>query len=143
MDAAGRRLVKARLPEGVTGMARLHAMIGEQLGKDAEETEVVIGIETDRGPWVRALIAAGYTVFAVNPLSVARYRERHSVSGAKSDAVASTPWPTWCAHRLPPAARGRGRQRRSRSGQGGHAGAQDADPGTHPPPSGCGTRCGS
>ena len=87
MDAAGRRLVKARLPEGVTGMARLHAMIGEQLGKDAEETEVVIGIETDRGPWVRALIAAGYTVFAVNPLSVARYRERHSVSGAKSDAA--------------------------------------------------------
>jgi transposase len=48
---------------------------------------VVVGIETDRGPWVRALIAAGYTVFAVNPLSVARYRERHSVSGAKSDAV--------------------------------------------------------
>jgi transposase len=87
MDAAGRRLVKARLPEGVTGMARLHAMIGEQLGEDAEETEVVVGIETDRGPWVRALIAAGYTVFAVNPLSVARYRERHSVSGAKSDAA--------------------------------------------------------
>jgi transposase len=87
MDAAGRRLAKARLPEGVTGMARLHAMIGEQLGEDAEETEVVVGIETDRGPWVRALIAAGYTVFAVNPLSVARYRERHSVSGAKSDAA--------------------------------------------------------
>ena len=87
MDAAGRRLAKARLPEGVTGMARLHAMIGEQLGEDAEETEGVIGIETDRGPWVRALIAAGYTVFAVNPLSVARYRERHSVSGAKSDAA--------------------------------------------------------
>jgi transposase len=87
MDAAGRRLVKARLPEGVTGMARLHAMIGEPLGKDEDEDEVVIGIETDRGPWVRALIAAGYTVFAVNPLSVARYRERHSVSGAKSDAA--------------------------------------------------------
>jgi transposase len=67
--------------------SRLHAMIGEQLGEDAEETEVVVGIETDRGPWVRALIAAGYTVFAVNPLSVARYRERHSVSGAKSDAA--------------------------------------------------------
>jgi hypothetical protein len=29
MDAAGWRLAKARLPEG---MARLHAMIGEQLG---------------------------------------------------------------------------------------------------------------
>jgi transposase len=86
MDGAGRRLAKARLPEGVAGMARLHAMIGEQLGED-DEAEVVVGIETDRGPWVQALIAAGYTVFAVNPLSVARYRERHSVSGAKSDAA--------------------------------------------------------
>jgi transposase len=87
MDATGRRLVKARLGEGVAGMARLHAMIGEQLGEDAEVAEVAIGIETDRGPWVAALIAAGYTVFAINPLQVARYRERHSVSGAKSDAA--------------------------------------------------------
>jgi transposase len=87
MDAAGRRLAKARLPEGVAGMARLHAMIGEQLGEHAEDVEVRIGIETDRGPWVQALLAAGYTVFAVNPLSVARYRERHGVSGAKSDAA--------------------------------------------------------
>lgn len=43
-------------------------------------------IETDRGPWVQALLAAGYQVFAINPMSVARYRERHSTSGAKSDA---------------------------------------------------------
>jgi transposase len=85
MDAAGRRLAKARLPEGVAGIARLHAMIGEQLGEDADTAEVVVGIETDRGPWVQALIAAGYRVFAVNPLQAARYRERHSVSGAKSD----------------------------------------------------------
>jgi transposase len=87
MDATGRRLVKARLPEGVVGMARLHAMIGEQLGEDAEEAEVLVGIETERGPWVAALVAAGYTVYAINPLQVARYRERHSVSGAKSDAA--------------------------------------------------------
>jgi transposase len=87
MDPTGRRLAKARLPEGVTGIARLHAMIGEQLGEHAEQTEVMVGIETDRGPWVAALVAAGYTVFAINPLSVARYRQRHSVSGAKSDAA--------------------------------------------------------
>jgi transposase len=45
----------------------------------------VVGIETDRGPWVQALIAAGYVVYAINPLQVARYRERHATSGAKSD----------------------------------------------------------
>ncbi len=90
MDASGRRLAKARLPEGVAGMARLHAMAGEALGDDAEDADpgqVVIGIETDRGPWVTALIAAGYTVFAINPLQASRYRERHGVSGAKSDAA--------------------------------------------------------
>ena len=89
MDATGRRLAKARLPEGVAGLARLHAMIGEQLGEDADEDDagqVAIGIETGQGPWVAALIAAGYTVFAVNPLQASRYRERHGVPGAKSDA---------------------------------------------------------
>jgi transposase len=90
MDSAGQRLAKARLPEGVAGIARLHAMIGEQLGEDADEDDagqVAIGIETDRGPWVAALIAAGYTVFAINPLQASRYRERHGVSGAKSDTA--------------------------------------------------------
>jgi transposase len=88
MDAAGRKLAKARLPEGVGGIARLHAMIGAQLDDDVEDVagQVKIGIETDRGPWVQALIAAGYTVYAVNPLQAARYRERLGVSGAKSDA---------------------------------------------------------
>ncbi|WP_344468518.1 IS110 family transposase [Kitasatospora kazusensis] len=86
MDAAGRRLSKARLPEGVAGIERLHAMIGAELGEDST-AEVVIGIETDRGPWVQALIAAGYTVYAVNPLQASRYRERLAVSGAKSDAA--------------------------------------------------------
>jgi transposase len=85
-DQTGRRLGKARLEEGIAGIARLHALLGEQLGEDAEPGQVVIGIETDRGPWVQALIAAGYQVYAINPLQVARYRERHGVSGAKSDA---------------------------------------------------------
>jgi transposase len=89
MDPAGRRLAKARLPEGVAGIARLHAMIAEHLDSDtdADQAQVMIGIETDRGPWVTALVAAGYTVFAVNPLQAAGYRRRHGVSGAKSDAA--------------------------------------------------------
>jgi len=88
MDVTGRRLAKARLPEGVAGIARLHAMVGAQLGDDADDAgRVKIGIETDRGPWVQALVAAGYTVYAVNPLQAARYRQRLAVSGAKSDAA--------------------------------------------------------
>ena len=84
MDEAGKVLVRKRLPEGVAGIGQLHGLIGRFLpaGGDAE---VQVGIETDRGPWVAALIAAGYTVFPVNPLQASRYRGRHSVSGAKSD----------------------------------------------------------
>jgi Transposase/Transposase IS116/IS110/IS902 family len=87
MDLAGKVLARKRLPEGAAGMAQLHALIGQFVPEDdVDGTEVVIGIETGRGPWVAALIAAGYTVFPVNPLQASRYRERHGVSGAKSDA---------------------------------------------------------
>src|SRR6266508_2413609 len=83
---SGRVLGKAKLPEGIAGIARLHALIGGQVGEDDESVQVVVGIETERGPWVQALVAAGYQVYPINPLQVARYRERHGVSGAKSDA---------------------------------------------------------
>lgn len=92
VDAEGRRLVRARLPEGLAGITRLHELIAGHPPTSWAELEpaevasrVRIGIETDRGAWVQALIAAGYQVYAINPMSVARYRERHSTSGAKSD----------------------------------------------------------
>src|ERR1700761_7904564 len=85
MDEVGVVLARGRLSEGVAGIARLHELVGRFLGEDADEAEVLVGIETDRGPWVAALAAAGYVVFPVNPLQAARYRERHGVSGAKSD----------------------------------------------------------
>jgi transposase len=92
-DESGRRLARARLPEGIAGLSRLHELLAEHLGEDDVDPDsgfvaqrVVLGIETDRGTWVAALVAAGYQVFAINPMSVARYRERHASSGAKSDS---------------------------------------------------------
>ena len=85
MNERGRVLARGRLPEGVAGMARLHELTGEQPGEDADDAEVITGTGTDRGPWVAALVAAGYVVYGVNPLQASRYRERHGVSGAKSD----------------------------------------------------------
>jgi Transposase/Transposase IS116/IS110/IS902 family len=91
-DEQGRRLARARLPEGIAGLSRLHELLAEHLSDDDVDPEtgfvaqnVYVGIETDRGAWVAALAAAGYQVFALNPMSVARYRERHGTSGAKSD----------------------------------------------------------
>lgn len=76
MDIPGRRPAKAHLPEGVAGMARLHTLVGELAG-DADEVEVLVGIETDRGPWVRALVAAGYTVLAGRSRHGLPIRNRH------------------------------------------------------------------
>ncbi|WP_188584457.1 IS110 family transposase, partial [Egicoccus halophilus] len=81
-DREGRQLAQVRLADGVEGIARFHALIAEHAQDPAS---VVIATETDRGLFVAALVAAGYRVFAVNPVSTAAYRTRHSTSGAKSD----------------------------------------------------------
>jgi transposase len=81
-DAQGRKLAGGRLPEGVEGVRRFHELVAPLT---EEPSEVVVATETDRGLFVGSLVAAGYTVLAVNPLSTSRYRERHSTSGAKSD----------------------------------------------------------
>jgi transposase len=84
-DETGRTLKTARLPEGVDGMARFHELVAGLLPEDAEPSDVLVCIETDRGPWVRALVTVGYRVFGVNPKQAARHRETMSLSGAKSD----------------------------------------------------------
>jgi transposase len=83
MNDNGERLGARRLSEGLEGIRGFHELVA---GFVDEPSEVIVGIETDRGLWVSALVGAGYQVYAINPLSVARYRERHNVAGAKSDA---------------------------------------------------------
>jgi transposase len=81
-DHKGNKLAAARLPEGVDGIARLHELLADHVD---DPEQVFVATETDRGLFVGVMVAAGYQVFAVNPMSTSRYRERHSTSGAKSD----------------------------------------------------------
>jgi transposase len=83
MDEGGRVVTARRVAEGLVGLTALHELLA---GLVVDPAEVVIGTETDRGLFVGALVAAGYRVYAVNPLAASRYRDRHRVSGAKSDA---------------------------------------------------------
>jgi transposase len=83
VDEAGRLLFKRRVTDDMAGFTLLSQLLAEHTGGAA--TRVDIAIETDRGLLVAALRAAGHRVYAVNPLSVSRYRDRHSTSGAKSD----------------------------------------------------------
>jgi transposase len=108
---SGRVLGRARLGEGVAGIARFHELIGRFADPDAGPGQVVIGIETDRGPWVGALIAAGYKVYAVNPRQAARYWERRGTSGAQERSGGWAHAGGYGPHRFASAAGGGGGQR--------------------------------
>jgi len=82
VDDVGKVLGKARVPDGIEGVRRLHELIAEHA---EEPNDVVVGIEIDRGLLVGALVAAGYRVYAINPMAASRYRDRHATSKAKSD----------------------------------------------------------
>lgn len=85
VDAEGEVLGRRRIADTLSGVGELHSLIAEHLDEGAAPDAVIIGIEKDRGLIVTALIAAGYQVYAINPMAASRYRDRHHVSGAKSD----------------------------------------------------------
>jgi hypothetical protein len=86
-DAAGKTLARRRLPEGADGIARFHELVASRWGEDSEPdpAQVIVVIETDRGPWVKALAAAGYRVYPANPKQAARHKETIANSGKKDD----------------------------------------------------------
>jgi len=83
LDESGDVLRRRRIEDGLSGLETLQALLAEFA---ADPTQVIVGIETDRGLLVRGLLASDYEVYAINPKAVSRYRDRHAVSGAKSDA---------------------------------------------------------
>jgi transposase len=94
MDEQGKVLARERVAEGIKGVGRLHALIGDYTD---DPEQVAVGIQTDRGLMAASLVAAGYQVYAINPKAVDRYRDRHCVSGANPIAATPRSWPTWFA----------------------------------------------
>ena len=94
LDQDGSVLVARRVADGLAGVAELHALMAayaEQPG------QVAVGIETDRGLLVGALLAAGYQVYAVNPQVVGRYRGRQRSRGPSPTVGMPRCWPIWSA----------------------------------------------
>ena len=75
-------LTARRVGDGLAGVGEVHVLVATHAQDPAE---VAVGIETDRGLLVGALVGAGYQVYAVNPREVSRYRDRHRTARAKSD----------------------------------------------------------
>lgn len=82
VDHDGKTIARARIDVGASGFSELLTLIADN-GGTAEQTPVAI--ETDKNLIVVALVGAGFTVYPINPRAVARYRERHSQAGGKSD----------------------------------------------------------
>src|SRR5947209_4868861 len=85
VDQAGVVLTERRIDDNATGYQLLLAILAEH--GDNQLEPIPVAIETPRGLVVACLRRTGRQVYAINPLSVARYRERHSVARTKSDRV--------------------------------------------------------
>jgi Transposase len=85
VDGEGKLIAKRRIEESVNGLAELTAMLAA--AGDSAEEPIPVGIETPRGLLVAALRTTGRPIYPINPLAVARYRERTSLSGKKNDHV--------------------------------------------------------
>jgi transposase len=85
VDAHGAVLARLRITDNGTGLAQLMTLLAAH--GDNASAPIPVAIETSRGLLVACLRASGRPVFAINPLAVARYRERHSVARKKSDKI--------------------------------------------------------
>jgi transposase len=83
LDEKGSLLAKRRITDSVTGFGELTELLAS--AGDTDKDLIPVAIETPRGLLVAALRSTGRPVDAINPISVARYRERHSTTRSKSD----------------------------------------------------------
>jgi hypothetical protein len=83
IDDAGTLLARARIDDTAEGLDQLLQMLAEH--GDTPQDPIPVAIETARGLLVACLRATGRSVYAINPMAAARYRERHTVSRKKSN----------------------------------------------------------
>jgi transposase len=83
IDADGKLFARKRIGDSAEGFAELLSMLAD--AGDNAQTPIPVAIETPHGLLVAALRETGRRVYAINPLAVARYRDRHTVSRGKSD----------------------------------------------------------
>ena len=104
-DGDGKLLARQRISDDAAGLARAAGLLAAH--GDSAEDPIPVAIETPRGLLVACLGATGRNVYPINPMAVARYRDRHSVACRKSDHGDASSWPMCCAPtaRAPAAAR--------------------------------------
>ena len=85
VDSDGRVVARGQVGNDAAGFAVLLTLLAD--AGDTADNPIPVAIETDRGLWVAALRETGRVIYPINPLAASRYRARHALSGAKSDAT--------------------------------------------------------
>lgn len=78
----GQRLAELMVPHTGAGLAALRAALRQRV---SEPSRIAVAIEVPHGAVVEALLEHGCHVYAINPKQLDRFRDRHSVAGAKDD----------------------------------------------------------
>jgi len=85
INPEGAVVSRGKITADAAGFAQLLDLLAE--AGDTADHQIPVAIETDRGLLVAALRSTGRDVYPLNPLAASRYRARHQVAGAKSDAT--------------------------------------------------------
>src|SRR5258708_32023676 len=83
LNALGEKICQRRIEHSGPGMLEFCDFL--QALTNGEASALAVAIEVPRGPIVEALLEHNYAVFSINPKQLDRFRDRHTVAGAKDD----------------------------------------------------------
>ncbi|WP_246734918.1 IS110 family transposase [Chelativorans sp. ZYF759] len=84
-DGDGRKIGERVFRHGGVGLAEVAAWLTANSGA-LEAGQIQVAIEVPHGPVVETLIERGFTVHAINPKQMDRFRDRFTLAGAKDDS---------------------------------------------------------
>jgi transposase len=82
LGPGGERLDDFAVPHTAEGLSTL---VGRLRPRVSDPARIAVAIEVRQGPVVDSLLEQGAQVFAINPKQLDRFRDRHTVAGAKDD----------------------------------------------------------
>jgi transposase len=83
MDAEGQVLLERAIEHSGEAIGQFLQSLENMVSHEPQR--VAVGIEVPHGSLVEAFLERNYAVFAINPKQLDRFRDRHSVAGAKDD----------------------------------------------------------
>ena len=84
-DGTGRKIGEKIFKHSGEGLAEMAAWLLTASGA-ASSSQIYVAIEVPHGPVVETLIERGFTIHAINPKQMDRFRDRFTLAGAKDDS---------------------------------------------------------